>query len=114
MVSKRFYHTKPPTILDVPVNMQWEGSGSFRIPKRPSVRAASASRPSAADARPVLNALSDALGDEVFRRAPVNADTILTALEDGTAHATSPDGAHLGRPIPGRKMAVIRRRNARF
>ena len=22
-VSKRFYHTKPPTILDVPVNMQW-------------------------------------------------------------------------------------------
>ncbi len=24
MLSKRFYHTKPPTILDVPVNMQWE------------------------------------------------------------------------------------------
>ena len=23
MVSKRFYHNRPPTILDVPVNMQW-------------------------------------------------------------------------------------------
>src|SRR5207237_2006156 len=23
MVSKRFHHSKPPTILDVPVNMEW-------------------------------------------------------------------------------------------
>ena len=23
MVSKRFHHSKPPTILDVPVDMQW-------------------------------------------------------------------------------------------
>jgi CO/xanthine dehydrogenase Mo-binding subunit len=31
----------------------------------------------------ILNALSDALGDEVFQRTPVNADTILTSLEAG-------------------------------
>ena len=31
----------------------------------------------------ILNALSDALGDEIFQRAPVNADTILTSLEAG-------------------------------
>ena len=31
----------------------------------------------------ILNALSDALGDEIFRRAPVNLDTILTSLETG-------------------------------
>jgi S-adenosylmethionine synthetase len=31
----------------------------------------------------ILNALSDALGDEIFRRAPVNLDTILMALEAG-------------------------------
>jgi CO/xanthine dehydrogenase Mo-binding subunit len=31
----------------------------------------------------VLNALSDALGDEVFQRAPVYADTILASLEAG-------------------------------
>jgi len=31
----------------------------------------------------VLNALSDALGDEVYQRAPVNADTILASLVAG-------------------------------
>jgi hypothetical protein len=31
----------------------------------------------------VLNAISDALGDEIFRRAPVTLDMILTALEAG-------------------------------
>jgi CO/xanthine dehydrogenase Mo-binding subunit len=31
----------------------------------------------------VLNALSDALGDEIFQRAPVNADTILASFEAG-------------------------------
>ena len=30
-----------------------------------------------------MNAISDALGDEVFRRAPVMLDTILTSLEAG-------------------------------
>jgi CO/xanthine dehydrogenase Mo-binding subunit len=39
--------------------------------------------PVAAGACAVLNAISDALGDEVFRRAPVNADTILVSLEAG-------------------------------
>jgi CO/xanthine dehydrogenase Mo-binding subunit len=31
----------------------------------------------------ILNALSDALGDEIFRRAPVTADVILASLEAG-------------------------------
>ena len=31
----------------------------------------------------ILNALSDALGDEIYRRAPVGLDTILTSLEAG-------------------------------
>jgi len=31
----------------------------------------------------ILNALSDALGDEIFRRAPVTADMILVSLEAG-------------------------------
>jgi CO/xanthine dehydrogenase Mo-binding subunit len=31
----------------------------------------------------ILNALADAVGDEVFTRAPVNADTILASLEAG-------------------------------
>jgi len=31
----------------------------------------------------ILNALADAFGDDIFRRAPVNADTILASLEAG-------------------------------
>jgi len=30
-----------------------------------------------------VNAISDAIGDEIFRRAPVTLDMILTALEAG-------------------------------
>jgi hypothetical protein len=30
-----------------------------------------------------VNALTDALGDDVIRRTPVNADMILTSLEAG-------------------------------
>ena len=39
--------------------------------------------PVAAGCCAVLNAISAALGDEVFRRAPVNLDGILMALEAG-------------------------------
>jgi hypothetical protein len=31
----------------------------------------------------VMNAIADAVGDEVFRRAPVTADLILMSLEHG-------------------------------
>ncbi|MEI9976744.1 MAG: molybdopterin cofactor-binding domain-containing protein [Ignavibacteriota bacterium] len=44
MVSKRFHHSKPPTILDVPVDMQWEGA-RHRGPRRLRwARAGSANR----------------------------------------------------------------------
>ena len=39
--------------------------------------------PVAAGACAILNALSDALGDDIYRRAPVTLDTILMALEHG-------------------------------
>jgi CO/xanthine dehydrogenase Mo-binding subunit len=82
MVSKRFYHTKPPTILDVPVNMQWEAL-DIPDPETPVGARGVGEPPVGGGCAAVLNALSDALGDEVFRRAPVSADTILTALEMG-------------------------------
>ena len=44
--------------------------------------------------RRILNALSDALGDEIFRRAPVNADMILASLEAGRPDA-GPLTAHI-------------------
>jgi hypothetical protein len=41
-----------------------------------------------------LNAISDALGDEIFRRAPVTLDEILASLEAGHA-AGDPLTAHI-------------------
>ena len=82
MVSKRFHHTKPPTILDVPVNMQWEAL-DIPDPETPVGARGIGEPPVGGGCASILNALSDALGDEVFRRAPVNADTILTSLEAG-------------------------------
>jgi len=82
MVSKRFHHNKPPTILDVPVNMQWAAL-DIPDPETPVGARGVGEPPVGGGCASILNALSDALGDEIFQRAPVNADTILTSLEAG-------------------------------
>jgi xanthine dehydrogenase molybdenum-binding subunit len=82
MVSKRFHHNKPPTILDVPVDMQWSAL-DIPDPETPVGARGIGEPPVGGGCASILNALSDALGDEVFQRAPVNADTILTSLEAG-------------------------------
>ena len=82
MLSKRFHHSKPPTILDVPVNMQW-AAVDIPDPETPVGSRGIGEPPVGGGCCAILNALSDALGDEVFRRAPVNADTILASLEAG-------------------------------
>jgi len=82
MLSKRFYQSKPPTILDVPVDMQWAAL-DIPDPETPVGARGVGEPPVGGGCASILNALSDALGDEVFQRAPVNADTILTSLEAG-------------------------------
>jgi xanthine dehydrogenase molybdenum-binding subunit len=82
MLSTRFYQSKPPTILDVPVDMQWEALDT-PDPETPVGARGVGEPPVGGGCAAVLNALSDALGDEIFRRAPVNADTILTSYEAG-------------------------------
>jgi len=82
VVSKRFHHTKPPTIMDVPVDMQWEAL-DIPDPETPVGARGIGEPPVGGGCASILNALSDALGDDVFQRAPVNADTILTSLEAG-------------------------------
>ncbi|MDQ1473797.1 MAG: xanthine dehydrogenase molybdenum-binding subunit [Bryobacterales bacterium] len=82
MVSKRFHHNKPPTILDVPVNMQWAAL-DIPDPETPVGARGIGEPPVGRACASVLNALSDALGDKIFQRAPVNADTILISLEAG-------------------------------
>src|SRR5579862_4984384 len=82
MVSKRFHHSKPPTILDVAVNMQWAAL-DIPDPETPVGARGIGEPPVGGGSASVLKALSDALGDDIFQRAPVNADTILTSLEAG-------------------------------
>jgi xanthine dehydrogenase molybdenum-binding subunit len=82
MLSTRFYQSKPPTILDVPLNMQWAALDT-PDPESPVGARGVGEPPVGGGCASVLNALSDALGDEIFRRAPVTADTILAALEAG-------------------------------
>jgi CO/xanthine dehydrogenase Mo-binding subunit len=82
MLSTRFYQNKPPTILDVPVNMQW-GALDIPDPETPVGARGVGEPPVGGGCASILNALSDALGDEIFQRAPVNLDTILTSLEAG-------------------------------
>jgi xanthine dehydrogenase molybdenum-binding subunit len=82
MVNKRFYQNKPPTILDVPVDMQW-GALDIPDPETPVGARGVGEPPVGGGCAAIMNALTDALGDEIFQRAPVNADTILTSFEAG-------------------------------
>ena len=81
-LAKRFHYNKPPTILDVPIKMQW-AAVEIPDPETPVGARGIGEPPVGAGCASVLNALSDALGDEIFRRAPVTADVILASLEAG-------------------------------
>ena len=81
-VAKRFYQNRPPTILDVPVDMQWNAL-NIPDPETPVGARGCGEPPVGGGCAAILNALSDALGDDIFQRAPVNADTILTSYEAG-------------------------------
>jgi CO/xanthine dehydrogenase Mo-binding subunit len=81
-LTQRFYQSRPPTILDVPRNMKWDAV-NLPDPETPVGARGIGEPPVAAGACAILNALSDALGDDVYRRAPVMLDSILMALEHG-------------------------------
>jgi len=81
-LAVRMYQSRPPTILDVPRGMQWDAV-NLPDPETPVGARGIGEPPVAAGACAVLNALSAALGDDVFRRAPVTLDNILMALEHG-------------------------------
>ncbi len=81
-LSRRFHHTKPPTILDIPDKLAW-GAVEIPDPETPIGARGIGEPPVGGGCAAILNAISDALGDEVFRRAPVTADVILASLELG-------------------------------
>ncbi len=81
-LAVRFYQNKPPSILDAPEKMSWEAL-DIPDPETPVGARGVGEPPVGAGACAVMDALSAALGDDVFRRAPVTLDVILTALEAG-------------------------------
>jgi xanthine dehydrogenase molybdenum-binding subunit len=82
-VAKRFYQNKPPTILDAPQKMAWDAL-NIADPETPVGARGIGEPPVAAGCCAVLNALANAVGDDVFKRAPVMVGTLLAALEAGT------------------------------
>jgi xanthine dehydrogenase molybdenum-binding subunit len=81
-VAQRFYQNKPPTILDLPVDMKWNAL-NIPDPETPVGARGCGEPPVGGGCASILNALSDALGDDIFQRTPVNCDTILTSYEAG-------------------------------
>jgi xanthine dehydrogenase molybdenum-binding subunit len=92
-LAKRFHHTKPLTILDIPAEMHTEALGR-PDPETPVGARGVGEPPVGAGFGSVMNAIADALGEETFRRAPVTADLVLTWLEHGK-RMHDPLGAHI-------------------
>jgi CO/xanthine dehydrogenase Mo-binding subunit len=84
----RFYHHKPPTIVDAP---------AFRFaaldipdPQTPVGVRGIGEPPVGAAYGAIVNALADAVGLDAFRRLPITPDAVLTALESGGRRPQGP------------------------
>jgi CO/xanthine dehydrogenase Mo-binding subunit len=81
-LAKRFHYNKPLTILDIPPTMATEAL-DLPDPETPVGARGVGEPPVGAGYGAVLNAIADAVGVDVFRRAPVSPDIVLTSLESG-------------------------------
>jgi CO/xanthine dehydrogenase Mo-binding subunit len=88
-LATRMHHNKPPTILDIPVNSRWAAVG-LPDPTNP-IGAKGIGEPSTvAAAGAVLNALADAVGDDIIRRTPVQPEMIMATLANNRQLAYEP------------------------
>jgi xanthine dehydrogenase molybdenum-binding subunit len=81
-LATRLYQSRPPTILDIPRNMQW-AAVDLPDPETPVGARGIGEPPVAAGACAIFNAITAALGDDVVKRAPITLDSLLMALEHG-------------------------------
>jgi len=81
-LAKRFYQTRPATILDAPAHLEW-AAVDLPDPETPVGVRGVGEPPVGAGWAAVANAVADAVGHEVFRRFPVTSDMILTSLTNG-------------------------------
>jgi CO/xanthine dehydrogenase Mo-binding subunit len=81
-LARRFHYNKPLTILDIPSRLQADAVG-IPDPETPVGARGVGEPPVGAGYGAVMNAIADAVGVDVFRRAPVTSDVILMSLEHG-------------------------------
>jgi xanthine dehydrogenase molybdenum-binding subunit len=82
-LARRFHHTRPLTIMDVPATGMHQAAVGIADPDNPVGARGVGEPPVGAGYGAVLAAIADAIGDDMVRRAPVTPDLVLTALEAG-------------------------------
>ena len=87
LLSRRLYQNKPPTILDMPLEMQWD---ALNTPDTQSPVGSKGVGEVAAliGSAAVLCAIENALGNRCVVRTPVTPERILEALESGGKRPT--------------------------
>jgi CO/xanthine dehydrogenase Mo-binding subunit len=81
-LARRFHYNKPLSILDVPPDLDAVAL-DIADPETPVGARGVGEPPVGAGYGSVMNAIADAVGVDVFRRAPVTPDVILMSLEHG-------------------------------
>ena len=81
-LGKRFYHTKPATMLDGPLEMDWVVPG-IPDPATPVGAKGVGEMAECIAAAAIRNALANAVGDELLRRTPITVDMLVNSLDAG-------------------------------
>ena len=81
-LGKRFYHTKPATILDGPLEMDWVAVG-IPDPATPVGAKGVGEMAECIAGAAVRNALAGAVGHELLRRTPITTDMLVSSLDAG-------------------------------
>jgi CO/xanthine dehydrogenase Mo-binding subunit len=84
-LAKRFYQNRPMTILDVPAAAGLRAIAlDIADPETPVGARGVGEPPVGAGFGAIINAIADAIGEDMFRRAPVTPDIVLSSLEKGS------------------------------
>ncbi len=92
--TKGFHMAKPPTMLDIPLDVQW-GAVNEPDPQTPVGVKGIGEPPVGAGAGAVACAIQDALGAATFNRTPITTEMIMAELEDIPAAPFRRPTAHL-------------------
>jgi CO/xanthine dehydrogenase Mo-binding subunit len=93
-LARRFYQNRPPTILDSPLHFDGDAV-NIPDPETPTGIRGVGEPPVGAAYGAIMNAIADAVGDDIFKRSPVTADIILTSLENGGKRTHEALTAHI-------------------